>query len=147
MKTLFHEGRRRELKKRLERLDPKAPPVWGRFDAPRMVVHCTDALRMALGRIPTKPKNLPIRHPPFKQLFVYWLPWPKGAPTAPELLERSPAEWDAEIAALLELMDEVGSLSRDFEWPQHPAFGRMTRRAWGVPGYRHLDHHLRQFGV
>jgi hypothetical protein len=114
-------------------------PQWGKFDAPKMVVHCADALRMALGRLPTKSKRLPIRHAPLKQLFVYWLPWPKGVPTARELLERAPADWDAEVAA--------GMVSQDFEWPEHPAFGRMSRRAWGVLGYRHLDHHFRQFGV
>lgn len=30
---------------------------------------------------------------------------------------------------------------------EHPAFGKMTSKAWGVPGYRHLDHHFKQFGV
>ena len=89
----------------------------------------------------------PPPEPPLKQLFVYWLPWPKGAPTARELLERVPAEWEAEIAGLLALMEEAGMISRDFEWPEHPAFGRMSHRAWGVLGYRHLDHHFRQFGV
>ena len=147
MKTLYAEAARRELVNRVGRLTTDSLPRWGKFDAPRMVVHCSDAIRMALGRIPTKSKNLPIRHPPLKQLFVYWLPWPKGAPTAPELLQRSPAEWDAEVAVLFELMEEVGSVPRSFEWPEHPAFGRMSRRAWGVLGYRHLDHHLRQFGV
>jgi Protein of unknown function (DUF1569) len=147
MKTLYHLGRRQELRERLGRLTAATRPQWGKFDAPKMVVHCSDAIRMALGRVPTKPKNLPIRHPPFKQLFVYWLPWPKGAPTAPELLQRSPVEWEVEIAVLVELMEEAGSVPPKFEWPEHPAFGRMTHRAWGVLGYRHLDHHFRQFGV
>ncbi|HEY6065026.1 MAG TPA: hypothetical protein VIY96_02660 [Thermoanaerobaculia bacterium] len=147
MKSLYHDVRRRELKERLGRLTPETRAQWGKFDAPRMVVHCTDALQMALGRIPTTPKNLPIRHAPLKQLFVYWLPWPKGAPTAPELLRRTPAEWEAEVSGLLALMEEAGSVPPDFVWPAHPAFGRMSRRAWGVLGYRHLDHHFRQFGV
>ena len=110
MKTLYAEGRRRELEERLRRLTAGSTPRWGRFDAPKMVVHCADALRMALGKLPTESKRLPIRHPPLKQLFVYWLPWPKGAPTARELLERAPAEWDAEIAGLLarrEVLDDL----------------------------------------
>jgi hypothetical protein len=147
MKTIYREGNRRELQERLGRLMAKTLPQWGKFDAPRMVVHCSDAIRMALGRIPTKPKNLPIRRAPLKQLFVYWLPWPKGAPTAPELLERTPADWTAEVATLLELMEEAGGVPGNYQWPEHPAFGRMSHRAWGVLGYRHLDHHFRQFGV
>ena len=147
MKTLYHVGRRQELKERLGRLSADTRPQWGKFDAPRMVVHCSDAIRMALGKLPAKPKNTPLRRAPLKQLFVYVLPWPKGAPTARELLERTPADWSAEVATLLELMEEAAAVPRDFEWPEHPAFGRMSHRAWGVLGYRHLDHHFRQFGV
>ena len=132
MKTLFDDRRRREFQDRLGRLTPSTLPQWGKFDAARMVVHVADSLKMALGTLPAKSKRLPIRHPPLKQLLVYWLPWPKGVPTAPELLERSPADWDAEVAALLALMEEAGT---------------VPRRAWGVLGYRHLDHHFRQFGV
>jgi hypothetical protein len=147
MKTLFDDRRRREFQDRLGRLTPATSPQWGKFDATRMVAHVADSLRMALGTLPAKSKRLPIRHPPLKQLLVYWLPWPKGVPTAPELLQRSPADWDAEVAALLALMEEAGTVPLDFVWPEHPAFGRMSRRAWGVLGYRHLDHHFRQFGV
>ena len=147
MKTLYREGPRRELRDRLARLTSDSRPVWGKFDAPKMVVHCADAIRMALGQLPTKSKNTPLRRAPLKQLFVYWMPWPKGVPTAPELLERTPADWDAEVDVLLELMEEAGRAPRGYEWGEHPAFGRMSHRAWGVLGYRHLDHHFRQFGI
>jgi hypothetical protein len=36
---------------------------------------------------------------------------------------------------------------RSVEFPPHPALGAMLRRAWGVLGYEHCDHHLKQFGV
>jgi hypothetical protein len=32
-------------------------------------------------------------------------------------------------------------------WPEHPAFGRLSASQWGVLAHRHVDHHLRQFGV
>jgi hypothetical protein len=44
-------------------------------------------------------------------------------------------------------MEEAGTQPRGFRWAAHPAFGRMSHRAWGVLGYRHLDHHFRQFGI
>ena len=91
MKTLYAEESRRELRDRLARLTPETTPVWGKFDAAKMVVHCTDAIQMALGRLPTKPKNLPIRRAPIKQLLVYWMPWPKGVPTAPEGAPEGPS--------------------------------------------------------
>ena len=116
MKTLYREGPRRELRDRLARLTADSKPVWGKFDAPKMVVHCADAIRMALGQLPTKSKNTPLRRAPLKQLFVYWMPWPKGVPTAPELLERTPADWDEEVGVLLELMEVAGKQPRGYEW-------------------------------
>lgn len=61
MKTLFDDRRRREIQDRLGRLTPVTAPQWGKFDAPKMVVHCADAIRMALGKLPATPKNTPLR--------------------------------------------------------------------------------------
>lgn len=147
MKTLFNERRRREIQDRLGRLTPVTAPRWGKFDATRMVAHVADSLKMALGTLPAKSKRLPIRHPPLKQLIIYWAPWPKGSPTAPELIARSPGDWTAEVSELSDLVDRVSAANRGKKWPEHPAFGRMSPRAWGVLTYRHVDHHFRQFGI
>jgi hypothetical protein len=147
MQTIWNADSRRELQERLARLTPDAKRKWGSMTAPQAVAHLTDAARLALGELPCKPANLPIRYPPLKQLIIYWLPFPKGAPTAPELLGRAPASWSAEVAELSAMLDRVGREPADRVWPDHPAFGRLTRRAWGVLVYRHTDHHLRQFGV
>lgn len=32
-------------------------------------------------------------------------------------------------------------------WPPSRVFGRISGRSWGVLQHKHLDHHLRQFGV
>jgi hypothetical protein len=45
------------------------------------------------------------------------------------------------------LMDRFAARGQDGPWVDHPAFGRLSPRAWGVLVYRHMDHHLRQFGV
>jgi hypothetical protein len=147
VKSLWQEPARREVLDRLTRLTPTQRPAWGRFTAPEMVAHLADALRMALGDLPTASKRLPLRHPPLKQFVIYWMPFPKGAPTARELVARRPGEWDAELAACRDLVERFGRETPARAWPDHPAFGRMSARQWGVIAYRHLDHHLRQFGV
>jgi hypothetical protein len=78
---------------------------------------------------------------------IHWLPWPKGAPTAPELVARRPAEIDGERADLKHLLERIGAMEGCREWPEHPAFGRLTSRDWGALLHRHVDHHLRQFGA
>ncbi|HST08227.1 MAG TPA: hypothetical protein VLJ83_08635 [Gemmatimonadaceae bacterium] len=146
-KSLANAGERKELMQRLERLRPDATPLWGRMTAPRMLAHVSDWMVMASGDLPVAQKKAFLRYAPIKQLAIYWLPFPKGVPTAPELLARTPFEWNRECDSLRERMESFEKLYRKSEWPDHPIFGSISPRAWGVLGYRHTDHHFRQFGV
>ena len=146
--SLWDEGPRRELLERLSRLSGDARPRWGRMNAPQMLTHVNDQFHMALGDLPTAPKRMPIRYPPLNSLFAYVLPWPKGVPTAPELLARiDQSTWPIEVATFAVLLQRFATRPEGVAWPLHPAFGRLSRRAWGLLGYRHTDHHLRQFGA
>ena len=147
MKTIWNEADRRALQNRLHSLNAGSRARWGKMNAPQMMAHLADALRMAVGDLPCQPKNVPLRYPPLKQLVIYWLPWPEGAPTAPELISRVPASWPGEVADVAGLLERVARQPPDVPFAEHPAFGRLSRRAWGVLIYRHTDHHLRQFGV
>jgi hypothetical protein len=51
------------------------------------------------------------------------------------------------VADLKALVDRFTPRGAGGRWPEHPAFGKLTERAWGVLVYRHMDHHLRQFGA
>lgn len=85
--------------------------------------------------------------PIVKQLVMFYLPWPKGVATAPELLSRSPEHWTNESGALHAAIEAFAAKSRDGKWPRHPFFGHLSGAEWGRFMYRHLDHHLTQFGV
>jgi hypothetical protein len=148
VKTLWDATAREELSKRLENLKADTQPAWGSFNASQMLAHCVDALRMATGDLTCKPKKLPIRFTPIKQLIIYGPPFPKGAPTAPELLKRNADDnWDGECRDLRKMMDAFASRPPDANMPDHPAFGKLSRRAWGALGYKHIDHHFKQFGI
>ena len=114
---------------------------------PQMAAHLNDALRMAAGELPVPSKRLPIRYPPLKQLIVYVLPFPKGAPTAPALIARVAHRLDDEQRDFATLLDRVIAQRGKGRWPEHPAFGHLSERAWGVLVYRHTNHHLDQFGA
>jgi hypothetical protein len=146
-KSVWSEDNRRALLERLERLAPDTIPRWGKMNAPQMVAHLTSWARMAGGELTTKTIPVPLRYFPLKQLVIYWLPFPKGVPTAPELIARGPTDWAAETAALRAHIGSFATEDKKAEWPLHPAFGKLTPRAWGVLCYRHIDHHFRQFGV
>jgi Protein of unknown function (DUF1569) len=145
MKTIWDGPAQREICDRLARLTPDRQAEWGRMSAPQMVCHLAESLKMALGELPVMPKKLPIRYPPLKQFIIYIAPFPKNAPTAPELMVRSPRDWSADVADLQSLIERFTAHRGVAQRPEHPAFGRLSERAWGVLVYRHMDHHLRQF--
>jgi len=147
MKSIWQEEARRELSARVGALAWDRPAAWGKFTAPKMVCHLADSLKMAMGDLKVARKTLPIRYPPLKQLIIYLAPFPKSAPTAPELLAREPREWANDIADVQALLARAATARSTDAWPEHPAFGRLSMRAWGVLIYRHMDHHLRQFGA
>ena len=68
-----------------------------------------------------------------------------GAP--PEMLTTSSAEWRDDVAALHALVDRVGQKDSSEKWGTHPVFGQVSGEEWGLLCWRHLDYHLRQFGV
>jgi hypothetical protein len=146
-KSLSNALARQELLDRLERLSPQSKPRWGKMTAHQMLAHLADWMLMAKGDLKTAPMKRLLRYPPLKQLAIYWLPFPKGVATAPELLGRKPSPWSVELAAVREHVQAFANLGPKATWPEHPVFGKMSAHAWSVFGYRHMDHHLRQFGL
>jgi hypothetical protein len=146
MKSMWDRDTKGDVHDRIARLTPDHRAQWGKMSAPQVVCHLAESLKMALGELPVKPKRVPIRYPPLKQLLVYLAPFPKNVPTAPELLARTPRDWTSDVTELQSLVDRFAA-RRAASWPEHPAFGKLSERAWGVLVYRHTDHHLRQFGV
>jgi|JI10StandDraft_1071094.scaffolds.fasta_scaffold06447_6 hypothetical protein len=148
MTTLADTRARDDLIARFERLSPEASAAWGSMTAPEMLAHCADALRMGLGEVECKPRNAALpRMAVVKWLFLNVLPFPKNAPTAKELRSRTPAPWDDERAQLIELMRRVGGADASTRFADHPLFGPLDRAQWGQLAWKHLDHHLRQFGA
>jgi hypothetical protein len=147
MRSIWNDADAHAIRQRIGQLRPDAPALWGKFNAPQMVCHLTDAARMAMGELDVPSKRLPIRYFPLKQLILYVLPFPKGAPTAPALIGRVATTWSAEVTELELALDRLTRQQGRQDWPDHPAFGSLSRDAWGVLVYRHTDHHLRQFGV
>src|SRR4028118_2248915 len=110
MKTLFEERWRSGILARVERVTAESRPLWGKMNAEQMLMHLVASMQMAVGELAVKSKKLPMRHPPLRQLLVYWLPWPKGAPTAPELLASNPATVEESKRELVRLVQAFSGL-------------------------------------
>jgi hypothetical protein len=152
MRTLARRGDKDELVRRLRLLRPDSARRWGRMSVHQMVCHVGDCFDMALGVKPVEPAKGLV--PP---VVVKWialhvpLRWPSGIRTSPEVdPERDgtrPAEFAADLARALDLLDRVGGEGTGFGGRRHPVFGRMSDAEWRRWAYLHTDHHLRQFGV
>ena len=118
------------------------------MDAKAMLTHLRDSARMALGELAVASKGKRVFQVfPIKHLILHVVPFPKSAPTAPELLVPDAASVDALRSELVSLVERIGTGPREGYGPVHPLFGRLSFREWGVATYKHTDHHLRQFGA
>ena len=154
MTSLFDPGARGRVERRVVALAPETPARWGRMSAHQAVCHLSDSFAMALGELHVEAPRLPwylrSRLTRFAALSLP-IPWPRGVPTAPELDQAAgggtpPGEFERDVAAL---RDRIGRFagSRGRGLAPHPVFGDLRPGEWGRWGWRHADHHLRQFGV
>lgn len=148
-RTLFDDRMRAETLARMEAIPADRLPLWGTMTAPKMVVHCTDALRMATGALPIRvlPVGRVLGATGLGTVLARHLPFPKGAKTHPKLLARAASAYGDELAQFAAALEEVAAKPRDVQWPAHPLFGSLSAATWGVLAWRHVDHHLRQFGA
>jgi len=149
MPSIWTDADRDDLVRRMWTLTPSHTARWGRFTVPAMVAHLNDSARMAAGDLAVGGnRRAPafLKWPLVRYLFIYRLPMPKHAPTAPELLARgADADLAREQQTFATLFD--GLPRRSTLAATHPAFGPLTRDDWGALIHKHTDHHLRQFGV
>ena len=148
MGTILNQADRDAITRRMRSLSESSTGRWGTLDVTGMLQHLNLSTRMALGDmiVPSVNKRA-FQMFPLKHLILYVLPFPKGAPTAPALKPVATTSFEEERAALLELLERIGTGPGEGAGPAHPLFGPLTWREWGVVTYKHADHHLKQFGV
>jgi len=148
MRTILNKDDRAEITARLNSLSVSSTRRWGSLDVAGMLQHLRLSAQMTLGelQVPSKSKRA-FQTFPLKHLILYVLPFPKGAPTAPELKPAEELSFENERAALLQLLERIGTGPHDGAGPAHPLFGPLSWQEWGVATYKHTNHHLKQFGA
>lgn len=151
MSTLFDQTVRNEVRKRIETLTPESQAKWGKMNVGQMLCHVNDGFLMAAGERLVEDKSNIFMRTVVKFLILNVVPMPKSAPAAPEIDQfrngTPPADFERDREALLVSLEKMASLPVDHNWAKHPAFGQMNRDQWGKLGYKHIDHHLKQFGA
>lgn len=146
MPMLHDEVYRSQIISRIGGLRRDTPRRWGKMSADQMLWHVSGGLLMALGQIDVPPRKLPMPRP-LVRFFVLNLPWPKGVPTMPMFVASGSYDFESERARCLRLIDQLAAKRLDERWPMHPLLGEVSGRDASRLQAKHLDHHLKQFGV
>ena len=148
MGSILNEADRNAIVKRVRSLSASSPGRWGSMDVTGMLQHLRRSALMCVGELSVPSGNKrAFQMFPLKHMLLYVLPFPKGAPTAPALKPVDAASFEEERAALLELLERIGTGLSEGMGPVNPLFGPLSWREWGVVTYKHADHHLKQFGA
>jgi len=149
MKSLFDPAVFDQTAGRIDGLQPAAARQWGKMTPSQMLEHTTRALETACGKGPQKQFWLGklIGWAVLKN-FVGEQPLSKNSPTSPEFVVHDEPDFEATKQRLLSVMREFQSLGEHgCDGHIHGFFGRLSGAQWGVLQFKHLDHHLRQFGA
>ena len=151
MKNLFDATVANQVKTRLAQLEPQTERHWGKMTAAQMLAHCAVSMQWAAGEVVPERGPLPVRLmgrlvKPF--VFRNEDPLRKNSPTAKSLIVADERDLNKERERLARLIDKfaAGGAAGCTKNP-HSFFGTLRPEEWAILMYKHLDHHLRQFGV
>ena len=148
MKTVFDPGVRGELTSRIGGLSESDKALWGKMDVGQMVKHCVLWQEWVLNNKPLKRVfigrllgRMALRKEMSSEVMR------KNNPSSVELIVTdTDIDLDRERLLLEGLVRGYGTYRYPAGGFIHPFFGKMTMEQIGRFAYKHLDHHLQQFG-
>ncbi len=139
-----------QLAQRLHALQPNTTPLWGSMSVSQMLAHCNvtyDMVYTTKYKAPNAFTKL-ILKAFVKKMVTNEVPYKKNGQTAPQFLIKSPKDFEQEKQTLLGHIHKTAELGQaHFEGKESISFGVLQATQWNNMFYKHLDHHLRQFGV
>jgi hypothetical protein len=139
-----------ELESQIQSLDASTTPLWGKMNVAQMLAHCNVTYEMVVDNKHPKPVAF-VRF--LAELFakkqvISERPYQKNSRTAPIFLKVDQEDFDLQKSRHLQYLLDVEKMrSASFEGIESISFGRLTAEEWNNLMYKHLDHHLTQFGV
>jgi len=149
MKNLFEREAVGAVISRIDTLQPATRRQWGKMDVAQMMAHCSAALDMASGQLILPRLFIGRLIGPFvRPIYTNEKPFSRSSPTDPKLVVSDQREFLREQEQLKVKVRQFyeggeGNCTRH----PHPFFGALPPQDWSRGMYKHLDHHLRQFGA
>lgn len=150
MKDIFNESVTSEIIERINKLSPSSQPHWGKMSVANMLAHCNVTYEMAFETLHKKPNGIVrfLMKLWIKKFVVNEVPFKKNIKTAPQFIIKDTRNFEAEKKRLIDYILQTQQLGPSyFEGKESHSFGPLTEKEWSNMFYKHLDHHLTQFGV
>jgi hypothetical protein len=148
-RNLFDNECTENLVERVKKVKPGSMPLWGTMNATEMLLHCNRINEQLLTAPPLK-KGTRFKQYIGRWLVLYLLPtFPKNARTPTRNNTKGQVDGSAfaeQQQTFIDLIRRFPVHAKPIQLP-HPYFGDLDKKQWGLAGYKHIDHHLRQFGV
>jgi hypothetical protein len=148
--SLDEAGAVDEIVARLRKLHDKRPRAWGKMTAHEMLCHLNDSFEGVLGDRPIASAETWLHRTIVRRVALHTnLAWPKGVQTRPEVDSEKggtkPSDFARDLERTIALVHRFAAPGARHD--RHPMMGPLTREEWMIWGYRHTDHHLRQFAL
>ncbi|MES2827221.1 MAG: DUF1569 domain-containing protein [Bacteroidota bacterium] len=134
---------------RIESLTPHTAAKWGKMNVSQMLAHCNVSYELVYEDLHPKPNAVMklILKLIVKNKVVSELPYKKGSPTAPVFLIKNEKDFEREKSRLIDYIKKTQQLGETtFDGKTSHSFGPLNKTEWNNMFYKHLDHHLTQFG-
>lgn len=150
MLKCFEKEESEVLCKRIDTINAQSLPLWGKMNASQMIKHCTIPYNQIFDKnVPKSPFLMRIMvRLFFKKSMVNETPYKQNLPTAPNFIINETPDIEPCKEILKAKIRETQILGAShFEGKAHSTLGILTAVEWNNVLYKHLDHHLRQFGA
>ena len=146
VKNLFDSSVKQDIISRVNKLTPQSQPLWGKMNVSQMLAHCQMPLGVATGKHTLK-GNFMLRliGPLFKKQLFNDTPFKRNLPTDKSFIIVNPQDFEKEKQNLIDMVNSFSETTMSGE--PHPFFGKLSKEEWSRGTWKHLDHHLQQFGV
>ena len=146
VKNLFDAAVKQDIISRINKLTPTTQQLWGKMDTAQMLAHCQMPLGVATGKHKLKSNFfLSLIGPLFKKKLFNEKPFKRSLPTDKSFIMTDSKDFEKEKQVLIEMINSFSESTMSGE--QHPFFGKLSNEEWSRGTWKHLDHHLQQFGV
>ena len=143
---MFDTAVKQDIIDRINKLTPQTQRLWGKMDVAQMLAHVQLPISCAYGTHQVKGSFLlKLLGPFFKSVLYNEKPYKQGLPTDSSYVVVDKKEFEAEKKGLLEKVNKFSAETVVLE--NHPVWGKLTKEQWSKATWKHLDHHLKQFGV